>query len=226
MWQEPIYKNIDSLKPIEKLVIEASSAVSDPLRVTSDDQGINEALAATGGIGAGAALGFAPLTPLLLFLQFGTIGNKQYTIGEVARQMYRSGYDFRHFMASSIAVMVTEIIIRLGNVIESLSEGKTLTEATPLDSSLKLRRQLLLAHGVATLINAGKVSVTQNPLALNWPQVLAFIHYVMPELAFLLYGQEAIRSQLVEGEILRDYHAINSEIDTFLRSQDNFFLVI
>jgi len=168
----------------------------------------------------------APLMPLLLFLQFGTIGNKQYTIGEVARQMYRSGYDFRHFMAGSIPVMVTEIIIRLGNVIESISLEKTRTEVRPLDSSLKLRRQLLLAHSVATLINAGKVSVTQNPLALSWVQALAFIYYVMPELALLLYGKEAIRSQLVEEEILRDYHGINSEIDAFLKRQDDFSLVI
>ena len=121
---------------------------------------------------------------------------------------------------------VTEFIIRLGNVIDSISLEKTRTEAMPLDSSLKLRRQLLLAHSVATLINAGKVSVTQNPLALSWAQALAFIYYVIPELALLLYGTEAIRSQLVEEEILRDYHRINSEIDTFLRSQDDFSLII
>jgi hypothetical protein len=48
----------------------------------------------------------------------------------------------------------------------------------------------------------------------------------MPELALLLYGKEAIRSQVVEEEIYRDYQAINSEIDTFLRSQDNFSLII
>jgi len=63
-------------------------------------------------------------------------------------------------------------------------------------------------------------------LALSWAQALAFIYYVMPELALLLYGKEAIRSQVVEEEIYRDYQAINSEIDTFLRSQDNFSLII
>ena len=61
MAQEPIYKNINSLKPIENLAAEAGSAVSDPFRVKSDNQGINEALAATGGIGTGAAIGFAAL---------------------------------------------------------------------------------------------------------------------------------------------------------------------
>lgn len=168
----------------------------------------------------------APLMPLLLFLQFGEIGNQKYTIGEISRQMYRSGYDFRHFMASSIPVMITEVIIRLGYFIKSIQSGKTLTEAIPSASSLKLRRQLLIAHSVATLINAGKVYVTQNPLAISWAQVLVFLRYAMPELTFLLFGKEAIRAKLTEEEILNNYHNLNSEIDTFLKAQGNFLLVV
>lgn len=56
-----IYKNIDSLNPIEKLIDEASAAVTDPSRHASDDSQINEALVAAGGIGAGGAIGFAGL---------------------------------------------------------------------------------------------------------------------------------------------------------------------
>lgn len=61
MSHEQIYKDVDSLRPIKKLVAEASSAVSDPFRTASGDMQINEALTAAGGIGAGAALGFAGL---------------------------------------------------------------------------------------------------------------------------------------------------------------------
>jgi len=168
----------------------------------------------------------APLMPLLLFLQFGEIGHRKYTIGEVSRQMYRSGYDFRHFMASSIPVIITEIIIRLGFFIKSIKAGKTLSESIPSASSLTLRRQLLIAHSTATLINAGKVCLTQNPLAISWAQVLAFLRYVMPELAFLLFGKEAAKSQLIEDEILNNYHSLNNEIDGFLKTQGNFLLVI
>ncbi len=59
--EKVIYKNIDSLKPIEKLIDEASVAVTDPNRLSSDDSQINEALVAAGGIGAGGAIGFAGL---------------------------------------------------------------------------------------------------------------------------------------------------------------------
>lgn len=168
----------------------------------------------------------APLMPLLEFLQFGKIGNKEYTIGEVARQMYRSGYDSRHFMAASIPVMITEIIIRLSYVIRAIKDGKSLVEAIPSASSIKLRRQLLIAHSVSTLINAGKVYVTQNPLAISWPQTLAFLRYVLPELHFLLYGKEAARSKMVEDEILNSYHSIDCQLNEYLKNQNDFVLVV
>jgi hypothetical protein len=168
----------------------------------------------------------APLMPLLLFLQFGKIGNHEHTIAEVARAMYGKGYDFRHFMAASIPVMISEIIIRLGYFIRSVQSGKNLIESIPSSSSLKLRRQLLLTHSVAMLINAGKVCVTKNPLAISWPQALAFLRYVMPELAFLMYGKEAAKSKMVEDEIINDYHIINDQVSAYLITQDDFVIVI
>jgi len=61
MPKEPLYKNADSLKPVEKLVTEAGAAISDTKRVASEDGDMNAALAAAGGIGTGGAIGFAAL---------------------------------------------------------------------------------------------------------------------------------------------------------------------
>lgn len=168
----------------------------------------------------------APLMPLLSFLQFGKIGGHEHSIADVARAMYGKRYDFRHFMSASIPVMVSEIIVRLGYFIRQLQNGKTLSEAAPNASSVKLRRQLLIAHSVATLINAGKVYVTQNPLAISWPQALAFLRYVAPELMYLVYGQEAARSKILEEKILRDYHALDADLDRFIASTEDFVLVV
>lgn len=168
----------------------------------------------------------APLMPLLEFLQFGKIGDRLYPIGEVARMMYRSGYDARHFMASSIPVMIIEIIVRLGYFVRQIRSGKSLAEAIPKASSLKLRRQLLIANTVATLINAGKVYVTQNPLAISWAQALAFMRYVVPELTFLIYGKEAARSKLVEEEILQDYRSISHDVDCFINGTSDFVIIV
>lgn len=61
MSAKQIYQSIVALKPVEILVDEASKAIDDPSRITSDDSGINEALAAAGGIGIGAGIGYAGL---------------------------------------------------------------------------------------------------------------------------------------------------------------------
>lgn len=168
----------------------------------------------------------APLMPLLSFLQCGKIGGHEHSIADVARAMYGKGYDFRHFMSASIPVMVSEIIVRLGYFIRQMQSGKSLSEAIPNASSVKLRRQLLIAHSVATLVNAGKVYVTQNPLAISWPQALAFLRYVAPELMYLVYGQEAARSKILEEKILQDYHALDADLGRFIASTGDFVLIV
>lgn len=166
----------------------------------------------------------APLMPLITFLQFGKIGDKEYTISEVARQMYRAGYDFRHFIASAIPVAITELIIRLSHFIKSKINGIEDDSAFYSRSSLNLRRKLLIANSVGMFINAGKVSVTQNPLSISWAQILAYLWYVAPEVGFMLHGKEGIRAKMVEDNILEGYQNLNSEIDTFLNDQPNFVI--
>ncbi len=59
--KEPIYKNNDALKPIEKLNAEAEEALNDKERTASTEKDINEALIAAGGISTGGVIGFAGL---------------------------------------------------------------------------------------------------------------------------------------------------------------------
>lgn len=49
----------------------------------------------------------------LQLLQFGSLGEKQRTIAEVARYMYLEGYDLRHFLSMSATNAVIELIVRL-----------------------------------------------------------------------------------------------------------------
>lgn len=153
----------------------------------------------------------APLMPLLLFLQQGHIGKQGYTVGEVARQMYRTGYDFRHFLASSVPVLLVEGIVRIAFFARSIHSGASLAEAVPLAHTPRLRAQLLLAHSVATAANAGKVYVTSNPLAVNWPQWLAFFRYLVPQLHWLLIGAERERERFVQARIDEGWKSIETE---------------
>jgi hypothetical protein len=153
----------------------------------------------------------APLMPLLLLLQTGKIGKHDYSVGELARQMYRSGYDFRHFLASSVPVLIIESLVRVAFFAKSLAEGAELPEAVPLANHPKLRTQLFIAHSVATAANAGKVWITQNPLALSWAQWLTFFRYLGPQLHWGLRERERQRSRHMESSLRDKWCATEAE---------------
>lgn len=143
----------------------------------------------------------APLMTLAPLLQFGHIGPKGYTIGEVARQMYRAGYDFRHFLAGSVATVLVEVVVRGAWVVRRLNEGRPLSDAMPLASHPRLRKTLLTAHAGAAAINAGKVAFV-GPLGLNLSQWIALGRYTVPQTLSVMSGgaaarrEEAIRQSL------------------------------
>lgn len=151
-----------------------------------------------------------PLFGLLQFLQTGGIG--KYNISDIARGMYRSGYDFRHFLAGSVPVMIVEVIVRTAWTVRELSEGKSLMEAVPVGDR-RLQSGLFLSHTVATAINAGKVAVTQNPLSISWAQWLMFFRYVVPQAHWLLVGRPEAQAAFVRGKLETSW----SGLDTNLR---------
>jgi hypothetical protein len=66
-----------------------------------------------------------PLFGLLQFVQRGGIGD--HSVADIARAMYRSGYDFRHFLAGGASVAIIEVFVRTAWTVRELSEGKKLT---------------------------------------------------------------------------------------------------
>jgi hypothetical protein len=136
----------------------------------------------------------APFMTLAPLLQFGSIGPSGYTIGEVARQMYRAGFDFRHFLAGSVSTVLVEVVVRGAWVVRRLNEGKPLSAAMPTASHPRLRKTLLAAHAGAAAINVGKCLFT-GPLGLNWSQWLAFGRYAVQHTASVMSGTTACRRE-------------------------------
>jgi hypothetical protein len=130
----------------------------------------------------------APLMPLALFFQTGSIGPRGYTVAEVARQMYRSGFDFRHFLAGSVSTVLVEIVVRGAWVVRRLRGGASLADAMPSAGHPRLRKTLLVAHAGAAAVNAGKVHFT-GPLGFNWSQWMALSRYAVRETAAMLAGE-------------------------------------
>lgn len=159
----------------------------------------------------------SPLFTLTPLLQFGSFTRHGYTGAELARLMYRGGYDFRHFLASSIPVLIIEVIVRLGVLARRVHAGVTRTELRAGGHFRTLPSLLTVAHGMAAGMNAGKVYFMNSPLAISQPQWLAFGRYLLPELKLRLFDLPALQD--AAGDVLielnwRDLHARSAELWT------------
>ena len=240
---KPLYKNTEALEPVQKIIMEAGAAVSDKTRTikTSDIPEVLGAVAGI-GVGGAAGLGLlsilgvsglsaagitsglatpaglpAPLMPLFQFLQFGKIGRGEYTIGEVSRIMYRQGYDFSHFLSMAVPVLMIEVIVRLCYFAKRMYEGNGLKQSIPFNTKNnkkpKLQTMLFSAHLIATAVNAGKVTVTKNPLAINYPQWTAFFKYGFQQVKWVAFEKEREMFTHVQKEIDNDWARIDSMLN-------------
>ncbi|MBQ1041516.1 hypothetical protein KBX03_03250 [Micromonospora sp. C72] len=92
---------------------------------------------------------------------------------EVARYMYKNGYDLRHFFASGITPGVVSAVIRGYWLLNSYATGGSAAQRK-LEHA-KLTSMLLLGHTIATsgtLLKTGLL-FGMNPAALNYNQILA-----------------------------------------------------
>lgn len=161
-----------------------------------------------------------PLMSLFNLLQFGSIGEEEQTIAEIVQGMYYEGYDFIHFCSMSIPAILVEVIVRLGYAIKRIKEGRRVKDSIPLslnrEKHPKLATMLFIAHAGATAANAGKVYFTQNPLAINYPQWIAFAKYSYSQLKWALLEKPTLRDAYVRGKI-------NAELDDVLADAEMTF---
>jgi hypothetical protein len=138
----------------------------------------------------------APFMTLMQGLNVGSFGEKGRSVGEIARWMYLNGYDFRHFLVSGITPAVIEIVLRAFIMIRHYSEHGDIK--LDLASNPKYRSMLLMAHGIASAANVGKVVLMKNPCAINYAEYMAFIRYLIPSLKYWLFDQQRLRLEHME----------------------------
>ena len=171
-----------------------------------------------------------PLMSLFNLLQFGSIGEEEQTIAEIVQGMYYEGYDFIHFCSMSIPAMLVEVIVRLGYAVKRIKEGHSVKDSIPIsldrEKHPKLATMLFIAHAGATAANAGKVYFTQNPVAINYPQWIAFSKYSYSQLKWVLLEKPALRDAYVRGKINDELDAVLAEADeTFDRFAEEYIVV-
>ena len=159
----------------------------------------------------------APLMSLFNLLQFGSVGEEEQTIAEIVHGMYYEGYDFIQFCSSSIPVMLAEVIVRLGYAIKRIKEGHSIKDSIPFslnrEKHPKLATMLFIAHSASTAINAGKVYFTQNPVAINYPQWIAFAKYSYSQLKWCLINKPTARDAYISGTLNAELNIVLEEID-------------
>jgi len=155
---------------------------------------------------------------LFNLFQFGNIGEENNTIAEVVQGMYYEKYDFVQFCASSIPVMLTEVIVRISWAIKHIKEGHSIKESIPVQSGNrekkpKLQTMLFIAHSIATAANAGKVIFTENPVAINVPQWMAFAKYSFSQLKWALIKKPELRDKYVMNIIEEERYDILEQVN-------------
>lgn len=171
-----------------------------------------------------------PLMGLFNLLQFGSIGEEEQTIAEIVQGMYYEGYDFIHFCSLSIPVMLVEVIVRIGYAIKHIKEGHKISESIPFsinrEKHPKLATMLFIAHSGATAINAGKVYFSRNPMAINYPQWIAFAKYSYKQIKWVLLEKPEARDAYVRGQLYDDLKGACFMIDRYFEEFSAGYIVI
>ena len=173
----------------------------------------------------------APLMSLFNLLQFGSIGEEELTIAEIVQGMYYEGYDFIHFCSMSVPVMLAEVVVRLGYAFKRIKEGYSIKDSIPVslnrDKHPKLATMLFIGQAGAAAINAGKVYFTKNPMAINYPQWIAFAKYSYSQLKWALLQKPELRDRYVSGRLYDELEETVISVDhTFEDFAKDYIVVI
>ena len=158
-----------------------------------------------------------PFMSLFNLLQFGNIGEYDQTIAEIVQGMYYEGYDFIHFCSMSIPTMLVEVIVRMGYAFKRISEGYSIKDSISVSLNRKkhpkLATMLFLGHSAATAVNAGKVTFSENPMAINYPQWIAFTKYSYSQLKWAVMEKPSMREAYVSGKIYEEMQKVFDEVE-------------
>ena len=172
----------------------------------------------------------APLMGVFNLFQFGSIGEYEQTVAEIAQGMYYEGYDFIHFCSMSIPVMLMEVIVRISYALKRIKEGERIRDSIPFslnrDKHPKLATMLFIAHSGATAINAGKVYFAQNPMDINYSQWIAFAKYSYKQLRWAIIEKPMAKEAYVSGKLEDSWKELEAEIcNSFEEFSKDYYVV-
>ena len=113
----------------------------------------------------------APFMALLRMFEGIPVGSSDF--GKQIEFMFTEGYDFRQFTATSMPMLIMEIMMRAFYSVKQVKLydapfGESVLDTMPLRMNPRFRLMLAIAYGTSSAVNAGKMYVTQNILNANY----------------------------------------------------------
>ena len=114
--------------------------------------------------------------------------------------------------------MIVEVVTRIGYAFKRIKEGYSVKESIPFslnrEKHPKLATMLFIGHSAATAVNAGKVYFTKNPMAINYPQWIAFAKYSYKQLKWVLVEKPNARDAYIHGILNEQLAEVLEDVDT------------
>lgn len=85
---------------------------------------------------------------------------------------------------------------------------------------------LFIAHSGATAINANKIYFTKNPMAINYPQWIAFAKYSYLQLQWIIKEKPEMEDAFVLGNINGELTDIYAEINETWSDFSNDYIIV
>lgn len=191
--------------------------------IMSDVAGSSQTFKSEGKKNRGRGIAI-PFFELLQFADFGTlqVEKQMMTFADISIKVYEKGYDFRHGMAMSIPVIITELSIRLICTLRNYFEkGFALHDSIPTMYNRNFRVMLLFGHGTLSILDgldAGFRSGSNPILFIERLNLVAWTRFI-----YLIFKEITIHFNL-EKEVEKQLHAyklINQELDSYLQELEN-----
>lgn len=86
---------------------------------------------------------------------------------------------------------------------------------------------LFIGHSAATAVNAGKVYFTKNPMAINYPQWVAFAKYSYKQLKCgCCWRNQNLEMHTFRGIIAEELNEVYAEIDKSFAEMSEEYIVV
>jgi len=126
--------------------------------------------------------------------------------------------------------MIVEVVTRLGYAIKRIKEGYSVKESIPFsvdrNKHPKLGTMLFIGHSAATAVNAGKVYFTANPMAINYPQWIAFAKYSYQQLRWVIKEKPDALDAYVNGVLYEELDTVVTSVNKTFESASADYIVI